>query len=303
MNSKISLSIICPVYNEEKSIKIFYNNLIKAIKSCKKIRKYEVLFINNNSEDNSLSILKEIRKKDNIKIISFSRNFGYQASIQCGLKYAINDFITFIDTDGEDPPEILIKLINKISDENSIVYGERVDRHENFILKNLRKVFYFICKHTADIKMVMNMSEFLVFHKKMKKYLINNNTNPFLRFEIANLGFKRQGVPYKRIKRIDGKSSYNLIGIFKFAITGYLTSSTFPLRLNFYFFLLLILLNLIFFLRSLNLILLININLLFICFAITIKSLYLARIYRNTEKRPQFIIDEMGSFGVNIEKN
>ena len=194
------------------------------------------------------------------------------------------DYITFIDTDGEDPPEILIKLIELIDNENHIVYGERVDRYENIILKNLRKLYYIVCRYSSDVRMVLNMSEFLIFHKKMKKYLINKNTNPFLRFEVANIGFKTIGYKYKRSKRIDGKSSYNFFGILKFALRAIICSS-FLIIFDF------------------NLTKVTVILLLMLIFFQSLHSLYLARIYRNTENRPIYIIDYENSFEVHDEKN
>ncbi len=299
----ISLSVICPVYNEEKTLKIFYSNLKKTIDNCKKIKNYEIIFINNCSSDNTLEILKEFNKKDGVKVITFSRNFGYQASIRCGLELSNMDYVTFIDTDGEDPPKILIKLIELIQNENQIVYGERVDRHENIILKNLRKLYYIICKYSSDVNMVLYMSEFLILHKKMKKYLINKNTNPFLRFEVANIGFKTIGYKYKRSKRIDGKSSYNFFGIIKFALNGYLTSSTFPLRINSIISMIVIILCSFFVIIDFQIIKVAVILLILLVFFQSLQSLYIARIYRNTENRPIYIIDYENSFNINYEKN
>ena len=299
----ISLSVICPVYNEEKTLKIFYSNLKRSIDNCKKIKNYEIIFINNCSSDSTLKILKEFNDKDGVKVITFSRNFGYQASIRCGLEFANMDYVTFIDTDGEDPPEILIKLIEIINSENQIVYGERVDRHENLILKNLRKLYYVICKYSSDVSMVLNMSEFLIFHKKMKSYLINKNTNPFLRFEVANIGFKTIGYKYKRSKRIDGKSSYNIFGIIKFALNGYLTSSTFPLRVNSIISIITIIFCVFFVIIDFNLSKITVLLLMILVLFQSLQSLYLARIYRNTENRPIYIIDYENSLEINNEKN
>ena len=106
------ISIICPVFNEEKTIPIFYERIVKVFDLLKNKYDFELLFTNNRSTDQSLELIKSYHKKDQrIKVLTLSRNFGYQSSVLSGLKYAQGDAIFIIDVDCEDPPELLPKFL------------------------------------------------------------------------------------------------------------------------------------------------------------------------------------------------
>ena len=105
-----SFSIVIPSYNESKNVNEVYRRTLEVIKKLN-IKKYEIIFVENGSKDNSLELLKTINSEDkSVKIISLSRNFGYQSAIAVGLKYSENDFICVMDGDLQDPPEIIPKF-------------------------------------------------------------------------------------------------------------------------------------------------------------------------------------------------
>ena len=294
---KKKISIICPFYNELDAIPLFFNRLIEVVSSIKDIH-FEIIFVNNSSTDGSLEKLKElILKKQNneqitFKIISFSRNFGYQKSLLAGYSHSTGDASIVIDTDLEDPPELILEFIAQWNKGYEVIYGKRVDRQENWLIKKMRDNFYRILSLTADFKINDQMAEFCLISRRVRENILKiNPTFTFFRSEIAFLGLKTFGIDYKREKRVAGQTKYNILTMFEFAITGFLTSSTFFLRLFGYSLPFIVGLNLliIVFFKITNF--LIILDAIYIIFNLSILSLYVARLYQISTKRPPYIID------------
>lgn len=289
------VSIICPFFNEEKTLKVFFNKLESILIELKDYD-FEILFINNASKDKSLEVVKNFEQSSKIKIkyITFTRNFGYQNSILAGYKYSKGDVSIAIDTDLEDPPEMIKDFLEKHKEGYEIVYGKRVDRVENWFLKKGRNIFYKLLNLSADYRIFEQMAEFCLISKKVRKIIIsNNNTFNFFRSEIAYTGYEGYPIAYKRSRRIGGKSSYNIFfSPIKFAISGFLTTSTFFLRFSTYIFPLLLIINFIlfFFYKDINTI--IFFNLIFLGALLSIIALYIARIYQILVDRPPYVIDD-----------
>jgi dolichol-phosphate mannosyltransferase len=235
---KTSLSIIVPVFNEDQIIHIFFDRINKVLNKISNKYDSHILFINNASSDNTYSCIRKIQKiKKNVSLITLSKNFGYQCSMECGLNHTDSDLIAFIDVDCEDPPEMLIDFLNMHNKGYDIVYGERIDRHEGELIKLLRKFFYHLAKKFADEEIVLYMAEFSLFTNVVRSAILqNNNSYPFIRNSIARVGFNRIGIAYKRDKRVGGKTNYNFYQMALFAVSGILSSSTLFLRLPIYFF-------------------------------------------------------------------
>lgn len=299
-----SISIVCPVFNEEQSIPMFYNCLQSVLLPLKDRYDFELIFTNNRSTDKTLDVLLDLRDKDpSIQILTMSRNFGYQASVQAGLSYASGDGIIVIDVDCEDPPELIQQFIAKWEEGYDVVYGIRGDRPEWWGIKKLRNLFYHILRMSADADIVLYMAEFALISSHVRDAIINyKNTFPFLRAEIGYVGFSRAGIPYDRQPRVMGKTHYNFLGMVIFAIAGLLTSSTFLMRLAAYMFPFFAVLNLLllaadFYLKSSNSFkILVAIDFIYITFFMTTYGIYLARIYKNVIGRPIFIIDPKYSY-------
>ncbi len=276
---------------------MFFDRLIKVISSLNDIH-FEIIFVNNSSTDGSLEKLKELllKKKNNeqitFKIISFSRNFGYQKSLLAGYNHSTGDASIVIDTDLEDPPELIVEFIVQWNKGYEVVYGKRIDRQENWLIKKMRDNFYRILSLTADFKINDQMAEFCLISRRVRENILKiNPTFTFFRSEIAFLGLKTFGIDYKREKRVAGQTKYNILTMFEFAITGFLTSSTFFLRLFGYGLPFIVGLNLltIFFFKITNF--LIILDAIYIIFNLSILSLYVARLYQISTKRPPYIID------------
>jgi polyisoprenyl-phosphate glycosyltransferase len=294
-----TLTIISCLYNEEKALPLFYAEL-KDVISKIDASKYSVniLFLNNCSTDRSLEMLKEMAEKDSsVNYLTLTRNFGYQGSLLAGLNTVDSDLVFICDSDGEDPPHLLLDFLPLYEKGHRIVYGERVNREESKFMIFLRKVFYRVLKFFSDTDIILDMAEYSLFDKTVLKNILNNsNTFPFIRAELAYVGYNPVGVKYKRRLRLAGKSNYNFYRMYIFAVAGILTTSTFPMRVSAYlmpFLMLFDFLALIFHIIPISWLIMLNLMLLII--ATTMVNLYIARIYKNAIGRPLFIIDYMNS--------
>ena len=299
MNRKPLVSIICPVYNEELAIPIFYERLTKTLAPIASRYDFEVIFTNNRSIDGTLAVIQALRQKDHsVQVVTLSRNFGYQASVLAGINYSIGDASIVIDVDCEDPPEMIPQFISKWEQGYDIVYGLRANRPEPRALIAMRKLFYRLLRLMADTDIVLDMAEFSLVSARVRSVMCDNkNTFPFLRAEIGYSGFLRHGITYDRQQRTIGKSYYNLWGMFMFAVAGILSVSTFPIRMAIYAWPIIAMANGLLLVLDLTGMsasafrILVALDLMYGVTLLTTHGAYLARIYKNIIARPVFIID------------
>lgn len=289
------VSIICPVLNEEAAVPIFYERLQKVLVGLRARYDFELIFTNNRSTDRTLDVIRELRGRDpEVQVLTFSRNFGYQASILAGLHYASGDAITIIDVDCEDPPEMLAVFLAEWENGYDVVYGLREKRNEPPWLSASRKLFYRLNRLVADSDVILDMAEFFLVTRAVRDAITANaSTFPFLRTEVAFVGFEIKGIPYERQKRAVGRTHYNLVGLWLFAVAGIMASTTLPLRLAAYLFPLLVVADVALLatggagaFRAL-----VALSLLYLAFFASALCIYQARIYKNAVKRPLYIVD------------
>jgi len=230
------LTIICPVHNEEKVVPLFFERSLPVIKELSARYQVDLLFLNNASTDGTYQAIEKLRQEHEfVYVITLSSNVGYQRSLECGLRNAKGNVITFIDVDCEDPPEMILEFVKYYEQGYDLVYGERVDREEIRPIKMLRKLFYHIVHRVADEDIILYMAEFSLITSEVRDAMVqDHNSFPFIRSSIARVGFHRIGIPYKRHRRIAGETHYNLLGMTIFAIAGILSASTLPLRVPIY---------------------------------------------------------------------
>ena len=232
-DSRKLVTIVCPVFNEELAVPLFYDRLVKALVQVEDRVRFEILFVNNRSTDSTEAQVLKLREKDpRVQILTMSRNYGYQASISAGMRHASGEASVNIDVDCEDPPEMIPKFIERWLDGADIAYGIRA-RREEFVLMHLaRKLFYRVTRMVSDHEIVLDMAEFFLIDAKVKDHVLaTRSTFPFVRGQVGYVGFRREGIAYKREKRIIGETHYNLVSAFRFGIAGILSSSTMPLRM------------------------------------------------------------------------
>ena len=229
----LRLTIICPIYNEERVVPLFFARMRPVIDTLSTRYLVDLVFLNNASSDSTFDEVMKLRDAwPRIYMITMSRNVGYQRSLDCGLRNSTGDVFAFIDVDCEDPPEMLLDFVERYEEGYDIVYGIRADRQEIAALKSMRKLFYRILKMVADEDIILDMAEFSLFTAEVRDAMvIESNSFPFVRASISRVGFRRIGIPFSRQRRIGGDTHYNLIGMSAFALAGILSASTLMLRL------------------------------------------------------------------------
>lgn len=296
----MNLSVIVPCYNEEESVDTFYEELSKILKD--ENISHEVLFVNDGSTDETQVKLKELATKDkNVKVISFSKNFGKESAMLAGLEHAKGKYIAIIDADLQQPVEVLVGMYKKLIDnvdDYDIVAAYRENRNsDNKVKVFLTPLFYRIINKISEIKLLPGASDFRVFKSCVKDAIISlPERSRFLKGMFSWVGFNTIYVPYEPEDRKYGKSKWSLIHLIKYAIGGIVSYSTFPLAVVFVvgvIMFVLALLNVIFNnYGARTIILFISL----IGLMIGVISLYLIRMYKNSLQRPHYIIKEKIGF-------
>ncbi|WP_035172575.1 glycosyltransferase family 2 protein [Caldanaerobius polysaccharolyticus] len=236
MNSaEVKYSIVVPLYNEEEVIIETYRRLKEVMDSTGE--PYEIIFVNDGSKDKTLEIAKSICKRDkNIKLLSFSRNFGHQIAITAGMDYSSGEAIVVIDADLQDPPEVILKMIEKWKQGYDVVYGKRAKRKgETFFKKITAKVFYRVLKTMTDVDIPVDTGDFRLIDRKVCDALKSiKEHNRYVRGLVSWIGFKQTGVEFVREPRFAGETKYPLKKMVKFAADAITSFSYKPLKIATY---------------------------------------------------------------------
>lgn len=235
----MKVQIIIPCFNEEKVIQSTYKELNKILlKDCKeKNYKFNLLFIDDGSSDNTLSLLKDIAIDDsNTNYISFSRNFGKEAAMYAGLENSTNfDAVIIIDSDLQHPPELIPEMIEKYFDGYNQVIAQRNRKGESLIRKIPTKLYYFIVNKFVDTPMVDGIGDFRLLSKNVVNTIVEmNETQRFSKGIFSWVGFDQFVITYDNIQRTDGESKWSFIKLLDYAIDGVLSFNNKPLRILLY---------------------------------------------------------------------
>lgn len=227
------ISVVIPMYYEEEVALECYKRVKKAIDSIENYEN-EIVFVNDGSKDKTLEILEEISKKDeNVKVLSFSRNFGHQAAVTAGLKHVTGDAIVIIDADMQDPPELIKDMIKLWEQGNQVVYAKRKKRKGESAFKLLTaKMFYKILNGLSDIDIPRDTGDFRLVDRQVVEVLNQMpEHNKFLRGLFCWIGFKQIPFEYEREERFAGKTKYPLKKMLKLAGDGIISFSSKPLKM------------------------------------------------------------------------
>jgi glycosyltransferase involved in cell wall biosynthesis len=194
---------------------------------------YELLFINDGSNDNSLAIIKELAQNNpSVKYIDFSRNFGHQVAVTSGLDICRGNYTVIIDADLQDPPELIIDLYNKMKEGYNVVYARRKMRKgESFLKKFTAKMFYRLMDRITTIPIPPDTGDFRIIDRKIINVLKKMpEQQKYLRGQIAWAGFKQIAIEYDRDERYAGDTGYTYSKMLRFALDGITSFSNFPLK-------------------------------------------------------------------------
>ena len=227
------VSVVVPMYYEEEVANECYKRLLEVFKGLNEYE-YEFIFVNDGSKDKTLLILEEIAKQDeNVKVISFSRNFGHQCAVTAGIKYVTGDAIVIIDADLQDPPELIPEMLKLWKEGNEVIYGKRKTRDGESAFKLLTaKMFYKTLNSLSDVDIPRDTGDFRLVDRKVVE-VINRlpEHNKFLRGLFSWVGFKQVPFEYERKERFAGKTKYPLKKMLKLASDGIISFSTKPLKM------------------------------------------------------------------------
>lgn len=228
------VSVVVPMYYEEEVAEECYKRLKTVFDTIKDKYSYEFVFVNDGSKDKTLEILKGIASKDkDVKVISFSRNFGHQAAVTCGLRYVTGDAIVIIDADLQDPPELIPDMLKYWEEGNEVIYGKRKSREGESKFKLMTaSMFYSFLNKLSDVDIPKNTGDFRLVDKKVVD-VVNSlpEHNKFLRGLFSWVGFNQYAYEYERKERFAGETKYPLKKMLKLAGDGIFSFSSKPLKI------------------------------------------------------------------------
>lgn len=233
MEKKLIISIVIPVYNEEEGLYLLTDKLIEIFQN-KTVFNFEIIFIDDCSTDNSLSeIVKLSYKYNNIKYISFSRNFGHQVALKAGLDLAEGHAAISMDADLQHPPELIPLLIEKWREGFDIVITKRMDDPRIGFFKRLSsRLYYRLVNSLSDINIEPGSADFRLLDRKVLDVIKNlQENNLFLRGMVKWIGFKQVAIDYQPGIRTTGQTKYNFSKMMSLAIEGITSFSIKPLRI------------------------------------------------------------------------
>ncbi|MDR2830558.1 MAG: glycosyltransferase family 2 protein [Methanobrevibacter sp.] len=303
------VSVSVPCFNEEKTIPLFYNEILKVFKDKKYDLDFEIIFIDDGSMDDTFKVIKDLSMEDErVKYIKFSRNFGKEAAIYAGLKNSKGDYIVTMDADLQDPPALLTEMIDYIKSGYDCVATRRFTRKGEPIIRSLfSKLFYRIINRLGDVQIVDGARDYRMMTRVMTDSVLSlSEYNRFSKGIFAWVGFETKYLEFENIEREEGESSWSFLKLLKYSIEGIVSFSTSLLSIS-------TVLGILLSVLSILMILIIIIdNLLFrnpvpgwastAClilfiggiqlFCIGLLGLYLSKTYLETKKRPIYISKE-----------
>ena len=233
---KKTLSVVVSCYNEELALNQFYEETATILKKLS--WDYELIFVNDGSQDQTLSVLTRLSELDEkVKMISFSRNFGHEAAMIAGLDYSQGDGIVCMDADLQHPPEYLPEIVKKLEEGCDVINMVRTRNESAGWFKNFASAaFYRLINVLSDVKFEPNASDFFAVSGKAAKVLKDNYREKvrFLRGYVQNIGFTRTTIEYEARTRVAGESKYSIKKLIAFSVNTIMCFSNLPLKLGIY---------------------------------------------------------------------
>ncbi len=227
-------SVVAPVYNEEELVQAFYQRVRDVMAGLGE--SWELVLIDDGCHDRSPELMDEIQAQDpeHVVVIHFARNFGHQLAITAGMDYARGDAVVIIDSDLQDPPEVIPDLIAKWREGYEVVYAVRSEREgETWFKLFTADLFYRLIQALTSVQIPMEAGDFrLVDRGALEALKRMREQHRFVRAMVSWVGFRQIGVPYKRFARMAGESKYPFRKMFKLALDAITGFSMFPLKLS-----------------------------------------------------------------------
>jgi len=228
----MKLSIVVPVYNEEESIEIFIKEVEEKTKSLPLEKVF--YFVNDGSTDKTLKIIKKLaEKRDDIQYISFSRNFGKEAALLAGLEVAVGDFVTIMDVDLQDPPEMLPEMFEKLQEGYDVVGTRRTSRTgEPPISSFFAKLFYKIINKISKTQIVDGARDYRLMTRQVVDSILKlQESNRFSKGLFSWVGYEVTYLEYENRERSRGQTSWSFWSLLRYSVDGFVNFSELPLNI------------------------------------------------------------------------
>ncbi len=230
------VSLIAPVYNEQAGVETFYTVITEIIKKCADYR-FEIIFIDDGSTDNTLSIIKTICAQDPaVKVIEFSRNFGKESALSAGIDHAAGDAVIPIDSDLQDPPHLILQMLVEWEKGAEVVLARRASRSSDaFLKRSSAGLFYKFHNLISSVKIPDNVGDYRLMDRIVVDAIKRlPEQQRFMKGLFAWVGFKAVTIEYSRDVRAAGQTSFTGWRLWNFALEGFTGFSTAPLKLSLY---------------------------------------------------------------------
>lgn len=236
INQKEIVIVIIPVYNEEECLGELMKRLLVLRQKASPLE-VNFLFVNDGSKDGTFSLLENYaRQYSFVQVIHLSRNFGHQVALTAGVDHASADYIAILDADLQDPPELILSMVQKAKEGYDVVYGQRISRKgESFLKKWSAKLFYKLLSQLCDVEIPVNTGDFRLISRRVCEVLKEmREPHRFIRGMIPWIGFDSVALEYHRDERFAGKTKYSFKKMFLFALNAIFSFSNVPLRIATY---------------------------------------------------------------------
>lgn len=307
----IRYSVVVPVYNEESVVEECYRQLKEVMDTTKE--PYELIFVNDGSRDATAEIVGDLCTKDErVKLINFSRNFGHQTAITAGMDFSTGQAVVVIDADLQDPPAVILQMIEKWKEGYDVVYGKREKRKgESLFKKATAKMFYRLLAAMTSVDIPVDTGDFRLIDRKVCDVMSRlTEKNRYVRGLVSWTGFRQTAVSYVREERFAGETKYPLRKMLRFAMDGITTFSYKPLKISTYIGFILAFFSFVYLIVVLCLRLFTDVTVagwasilavLLISNGVVLMMLgiigeYIGRIYDETKNRPLYIVRETIGF-------
>lgn len=227
-----TISILIPCFNEAQSLELLHKEIVRVISSLEDY-KWEILFVNDGSRDNTMGVIKGLREKDGrISYVDLSRNFGKENAMLAGFDYAKGDAVIIMDADLQHPPAVIPEMIQKWEEGYDDVYAQRKTRgKESWLRKRLTKSYYRLLQGSSRVDVLPNVGDFRLLDRKCVDALCQmRESGRYTKGMYCFIGFKKIGVEFETQDRISGESSMSYKKLMNLALEGITSYTTAPLR-------------------------------------------------------------------------
>ena len=234
----MKLSLVVPCYNEQDNVELFYEETVKAFKG--KDFDYEFVFVNDGSRDKTLEKLKKLyneKTESNITVVSFSRNFGKESAIYAGIKNSTGDYISLIDADMQQRPEVVLEMMDILENEYEYdcVAAYQAKRKENPVMKGFKSAFYKLINMLSEVELHADASDFRTFTRGVADSILEmGEYHRFAKGIFSWIGFNTKYIPYEVQERNAGETKWSFTKLVRYAFEGISAFSTKPLKLATY---------------------------------------------------------------------